>query len=301
MLANIWSQLLRIERVGVHDKFFELGGDSILSLQVTARANQAGLRLTANQIFEHQTIAELASVAETASHIAAEQGLVTGEVPLTPIQRWFFEQDFVELHHWNQARLLELRQNLDPALLEEAIQHLISHHDALRLQFRREGAGWTQFNAGIETRSSLTRVDLAGLSDREQDAAFQKVAAELQAEFNLAEGPLLRAAWFGLNAKRPDRLLIVIHHLAIDGVSWRILLEDLESICQQLGRGETIRLPAKTTSFRQWAQRLTEYARGAAAQQEADYWLALAPKLDVQLPVDFTGGTTPRRRPAPCQ
>jgi amino acid adenylation domain-containing protein len=142
ILADIWSRVLRVERVGVHDRFFELGGDSILSIQVIARARQAGLRMTVRQMFQHQTIAELALVAENIATLASEDTPVTGEVPFTPIQQWFFDQEFVDPHHWNQAVSLELRQNLELALLEPAVRQLLAHHDALRLRFFRQGEGW---------------------------------------------------------------------------------------------------------------------------------------------------------------
>ena len=288
VLADIWSQVLRIEQVGVHDRFFELGGDSILSIQVIAKSNQAGLRLTPKQIFQHQTIAELALVAEAVTHPRSEQGLVTGDVPLTPIQKWFFEQDYADNHHWNQVRLLELRQDLDPGLLERAIQELVLHHDALRLRFVREDQGWRQFNAGSEEAVKLALVDLAGTPEPEQTALMESTAAGLQASLNLSQGPLVRAALFDLGAGRPRRLLFVIHHHAVDGVSWRILLEDLQAICQQIQSGGTVKLPAKTTSFRQWAQKVADHAHSAALGQEANYWLAVSSTESGSLAVDFS-------------
>nr|WP_264196775.1 phosphopantetheine-binding protein [Microseira wollei] len=135
VLAKIWAEVLRIEQVGIHDNFFELGGDSILSIQAIARANKAGLRLTPKQLFEHQTIAELAAVASTMQITEAQQGLVTGEVHLTPIQHWFFQQNLPQPHHFNQAVLLQVEQNCDLVLLQQAIQQLVLHHDALRLRF----------------------------------------------------------------------------------------------------------------------------------------------------------------------
>ena len=290
VLSGIWSKLLRIERVGIHDKFFELGGDSILGIQVIARANQAGLRLTPEQIFQHQTIAELALAAETITRPSLDQGVVVGPAPLTPIQQWFFEQDFSDLHHWNQARLLELRQPLDPAVIETAAQHLVAHHDALRLRFRRQDSGWAQFNAAAEPTPLVTPFDLSAVDEADQDAAMQQAAAELQARLDLARGPLLRIAWFNLGSRRPSRLLIAIHHLAVDGLSWRILLEDLDTLSQQARQGVTPRLPAKTTSFKQWAQRLAEYARCASLQPEKDHWLQAVPIEHSALPVDFPGG-----------
>ncbi len=304
-LAEIWARVLQIEQVGVHDNFFELGGDSILSIQIIARANQAGLRLTPRQFFQHQTIAELAAVADTALVTSAEQGLVTGPVPLTPIQHWFFEQNLPEPQHWNQAMLLEAKQPLNPALLEQAVQSLLAHHDALRLRFypspsppgsggEREGSGWRQINADLTESTPFTRIDLSAHSLAETRAVIEAAAAELQASLNLAEGPLVRVALFDLGPEQPNRLLIVIHHLAIDGVSWRILLEDLQTACQQFERGEAIPLPAKTTSYKQWAERLAEAARkrasDATGQAELAYWLAEPPLPIPPLPLDYPEG-----------
>ena len=299
VLADIWSRVLPVQQVGVHDNFFKLGGDLILSIQVVARARKAGLRLTVRQIFQHQTIAELALVAETATPPQFEQGLITGEVPLTPIQRWFFEQAYADQHHWNQATLLELKQDLDPALLEKAIRQLALHHDALRLRFQPSDSGWTQFNAGDEEAVKLVVVDLARTPEEKQTSAMETAAAGLQASLNLSRGPLIRAALFKFGSRRPSRLLLAVHHLAVDGVSWRILLEDLQVLCEQLRRGRTIRLPDKTTSFRRWAQELAEHARSATLEQEADYWLAVSSAKSGRIPVDFSGGRTSRRPPAP--
>ena len=289
-LADIWSQLLRVKQVGLHDRFFELGGDSIVSIQVVARAKKAGLRLTVRQIFQHQTIAELALVAETVAPPRFEQGLITGEAPLTPIQRWFFEQAFSDQHHWNQATLLELKQDLDPALLEKAIRQLALHHDALRLRFQPSDSGWTQFNAGGEEPVKLAVVDLARTPEEKQTSAMEAAAVGLQASLNLSQGPLMGAALFKFGSRRPSRLLLAIHHLAVDGVSWRILLEDLAVLCEQLRRAGTVRLPDKTTSFRRWAQELAEHARSATLEQEADYWLAVSSAKSGRIPVDFSGG-----------
>jgi non-ribosomal peptide synthase protein (TIGR01720 family) len=289
-LAEIWSAVLQVEQVGVHDRFFELGGDSILSIQVIARAKKAGLRLTLKQIFQHQTIAELALVAEAVTHPYFEQRLITGEVPLTPIQKWFFEQAYADNHHWNQAALLELKQDLDSALLDKAVRQLVLHHDALRLRFQRSNSGWTQFNAGGEEAVKLTLVDLAGTPEEKQISAMETAAAELQGNLNLSHGPVISAAVFIFGCRRPSRLLLAIHHLAVDGVSWRILLEDLQVLCEQLRSGGTVRLPDKTLSFRKWAQELAEYARSATLEHEADYWLAVSSAKSSPIPMDFSGG-----------
>ncbi|MBW4575238.1 MAG: amino acid adenylation domain-containing protein [Aphanothece sp. CMT-3BRIN-NPC111] len=289
-LTEIWLKVLGIEQVGIHDNFFELGGDSILTIQIISKANQAGLQISPKQLFQHQTIAELAAVIGTAQAMQAEQEAVTGEVFLTPIQQWFFEQNLVDLHHWNQAVLLEVRQKLDTVLLEQVVRHLLVHHDALRLRFVPAASSWQQFNAEPNAVVPFTRLDLSTLSPDEQIAAMETAATEIQASLNLEKGSIIRVALFDLGKDKPSRLLIAIHHLAVDGVSWRILLEDFEIAYQQLSRGESIQLPAKTTSFKQWAERLTKYAQSAELQQELDYWLAESRKLVSRLPLDYSEG-----------
>ncbi|MBD1825980.1 non-ribosomal peptide synthetase [Microcoleus vaginatus GB1-A2] len=287
ILAEIWAQVLGLEQVGIDDNFFELGGDSILSIQVISKANQAGLRLTPKQLFQHQTIAQLAAVADTAQPQQSEQGLIIGEVPLTPIQHWFFEQNLSDPHHWNQAVLLELRQPLEPALIESVLQELLKHHDALRLRFARGEAGWQQELANPDELAPFTCIDLSSLPPEEREGAFQTAATQLQASLNLSEGPLLRAALFDLGKHQPNRLLLAIHHLAVDGVSWRILIEDFQTAYGQISRGETVALPPKTTSFKQWAERLHEWARSPELQAEFDYWFAFSHQPTSRLPIDF--------------
>ncbi|NEU77732.1 amino acid adenylation domain-containing protein [Nostoc sp. UIC10630] len=289
LLADIWTKVLRVERVGIHDNFFELGGDSILSIQIIAKANQAGLQLIPKQMFDNQTIAKLAAVAGTVRTIQAEQGLVTGDVFLTPIQHWFFEQNQPEPHHCNQAILLEMRQNFDTEVLEQVMQQLILHHDSLRLRFVKEVSEWQQFIAPPRD-ITVTRCDFSTLPQQEQELAIASTATKSQASFNLSESPLVQAAIFDRGANQPSYLLLIIHHLAVDGVSWRILLEDFQTVYTQLQAGEAIKLPAKTTSFQQWAQKLKNYAQLDELQNELEYWCAESRRHVSRIPVDFPGG-----------
>jgi non-ribosomal peptide synthase protein (TIGR01720 family) len=164
------------------------------------------------------------------------------------------------------------------------------HHDALRLRFSRSASGWQQVNALPDEAVSCTRVDLSALSEAEQGLAIEATAAELQASLNLSEGPLVRVALFDLGANQPSRLLFVIHHLVVDGVSWRILLEDLQAGYQQLSRGLPMKLQPKTTSFQDWAQRLSEYAQSTPLKQELEYWLAQSRFEVAPLPMDYPQG-----------
>jgi non-ribosomal peptide synthase protein (TIGR01720 family) len=289
MMAQLWQELLGVEQVGIHDNFFELGGDSILSLRILARANQAGLQLSTSHIFECQTIAELASVAGTTEGVRAEQGLITGPAPLAPVQRWFFEQDFRNPHHWNQSVLLEARQPVDASLMQEAARRMLSHHDALRLRFKEGATGWEQtYTAQADV--TCETVDLLSLNETEQDAAIESTANRAQRMLNFSTGPLMRLVAFKLGARKGERLLVVVHHLAIDAVSWRILLEDLGAVYLQLVRGEEVALPPKTTSFKQWSERLTEYAQSESCRADAAYWLAGQHRINQRLPLDNPSG-----------
>ncbi|HEX4961859.1 MAG TPA: non-ribosomal peptide synthase/polyketide synthase [Thermoanaerobaculia bacterium] len=286
ILATVWAQVLRLPRVGVNDNFFELGGDSILSVQIVARARQAGLHFTMRQIFEHQTVAALARHAtamETAGHPPAEQGPVVGEVPLTPIQRWFFERGFVDPHHFNQALLLETREPLIPAALGKAMAAVVEHHDALRLRFELQEGGWRQENARTEPVAPFHQVDLADLPAPRREEAFERAAAAIQAGFDLSAGALTRLCLFQAGKGQPARLLWVAHHLVVDGVSWRVLLEDLEGAYRQAAQGLRPTLPPKTTSFQDWARRL---ARHAGSEERET---ARGPVT--RLPVDFVSGS----------
>lgn len=287
-LATIWSELLRLKQVSIHDNFFELGGDSIVSIQMIARANQAGLILNPKQLFEHQTIAKLAAVAGTTISTVAEQGIITGVMPLTPIQHWFWEQNLPEPHHFNQSILLEVSSKLKPELLKQVVQELLVHHDALRL--RSPSFPGEQTIAPVDEKIPFEVINLSDISASHQPEAIASSATEIQASLNLANGPIMRVVLFQLGEDRRDRLFLVIHHLAVDGISWRILLEDLKSAYQQGDRQETIQLPPKTTSFQDWGYRLIEYAQSATVLKELDYWKQQYISNVTAMPVDMTEG-----------
>ena len=288
-LAEVWRKVLNVARVGVFDNFFELGGDSIMSIQIIARANQAGLRLIPRQLFQHQTIAELAQLTTNPTVVAAEQGLVTGTVPLTPIQHRFFEFASDWPHHYNQALMLETPAGTDVQLLRQVISHLQIHHDALRLRFRRGANSWRQWITREVDDSVFSEVDLSALPAGEQGSVIDNTAAELQASLNLTNGPVMRVAYFNRGEDR-GRVLIIVHHLAIDIVSWWVLLEDLETVYQQLKRGQQIELPPKTASFKAWAERWDNLVRLRLLEKETYYWLNDARAGVARLPVDHTLG-----------
>jgi non-ribosomal peptide synthase protein (TIGR01720 family) len=267
------------------EDFFALGGDSILSIQIVARVRRAGLHLTPRQLFENPTVARLARVVRGGAAIEAEQGVVEGEAPLTPIQRWFFEQALPDPHHYNQAFLFELRERVPTRALEAALAALERHHDALRLRFSLLPGVTKQRLALAEAVPPLVRHDLAGVADAELGDAIGTEAARAQHSLDLEAGPVWRAVLFECGPERPARLLLAIHHLVVDAVSWPILLEDLQAALAQARAGEPLRLPPKTTSFRRWAERLEEHAQSRGVAEELSHWLAATGPV-TPLPLD---------------
>ncbi|MCI0655910.1 MAG: condensation domain-containing protein, partial [Acidobacteria bacterium] len=286
-MTEVWKEMLGLESVGVRDNFFELGGDSIVSIQVVARARKAGIEITPRQIFQYQTIAELAEAAVSAGPSQAEQGAVVGEVPLTPIQHWFFEQRFPNRNHFNQAVTFKVKSEIDPGRLRRVVDKLLEHHDALRMRFVEEAGGWRQYNLEREDRRVFSEIDLSESGDA-WGSGLEQAARQVQESLDLSEGPLMRVVLY--QHGQQQRLQVVIHHLVVDGVSWRVLLEDLQRGYEQLARGEEIEFPAKTTSFRRWAERQREYALRESMEEEKAYWLSEGWGDVGRLPVDNRGG-----------
>jgi amino acid adenylation domain-containing protein/non-ribosomal peptide synthase protein (TIGR01720 family) len=266
-LAGIVAEVLDVARVGVRDNFFELGGDSILSIRVVSKARQAGLGLTSNDIFLHQTVASLASNVTELEAEPIGQGPVTGTVPLTPIQRWFFDHYAGNPARFTQSLAVtlpgDIDEDIEPTALRTALNALLEHHDALRMRFEPVDCGWHQHNAAV--------VPVDVLAER---------------DFDLARGPLLRAAILDR-----QRVLLVAHHLVVDGVSWRILSEDLQTAYRQAVRGERVHLGPKTASFQEWANRLTVHTKAGGFDDELGYWTSLEEPGEL-IPVDGPGPNT---------
>ncbi|TFF33794.1 non-ribosomal peptide synthetase, partial [Pseudomonas sp. RIT623] len=277
-IAQIWQEVLKVEQVGLHDNFFELGGDSIISIQVVSRARQAGIRFTPKALFQHQTVADLAAVAQVGeTTVQIDQKPAKGQALLLPFQQVFFDTEIPERHHWNQSVLLKPAQPLDAPLLDAALQALVRHHDALRLRFQAAEGGWQAHFADAPAPALLWRHALGSLDE------LEALAEQTQRSLDLENGPLLRALLVTA-ADGQQRLLLVIHHLAVDGVSWRILFEDLQALYAGLLRGEQPQLPARTSSVQAWAERLHRHADSDELRQQQDYWRAQLLDAPRQLP-----------------
>ncbi|WP_025214734.1 non-ribosomal peptide synthase/polyketide synthase [Pseudomonas brassicacearum] len=290
-LAGIWQSVLGQAQVGVSDNFFELGGDSIISIQVVSRARQAGIHFSPKDLFVHQTIQGLASVATLDdSRPGIDQGPVTGNAVLLPFQQLFFEHDMAEPHHWNQSVLLKDLRPIHGGYLEQALQALVVHHDALRLAFKRENGSWAAHHQTLaEQQAAWQRSPLLWTAEVADAPALERLAEQAQRSLELESGTLLRGVLANL-ADGSQRLLLVIHHLVVDGVSWRILLEDLQQAYQQLQAGQPLKLPAKTSATQAWAQRLKLHADSAALQAQMAYWQAQLAGARHDLPCDRPHG-----------
>ncbi|WP_309060601.1 non-ribosomal peptide synthase/polyketide synthase [Streptomyces sp.] len=294
VLAGIWTELLGVERVGLDDHFFMLGGDSIVSIQVVSRARTAGLALTPRDLFRHPTLAALAAAASGAAATVAGTGPVTGEVGLTPIQHWFLDAEPPRPEYFNQSVVVETAEDVDPGALSAALAALWAHHDALRARFTRAADGtWHQEYAAADTEvPELLRVhDLSGLDARAAEEAEARLSHEAHTGFRLDTGPLIAARLF-TGEGRAARLLLAAHHLIVDGVSWRVLLEDLETAYRQARTGEPVRLPQRTTSVREWVRRLTERTGEADLAAQRAHWADVSRHCAEPLPVDLDGGNT---------
>ncbi|MCG7410875.1 non-ribosomal peptide synthase/polyketide synthase, partial [Paenibacillus sp. ACRRX] len=284
VLANVWQTVLNTERVGIMDHFFELGGDSIKSIQVSSRLHQAGYKLEIRDLFKFPTIAQLSPHLQLLARIA-DQGEVSGEAELTPIQRWYFELELADPHHYNQAIMLYRADGFDETALRKSLMQLVEHHDALRMVFRKTAQGYVAWNRSIAEGElySFTVEDFTGEANVEQ--AIEVRANEIQASMDLQTGPLVKAALFC--CAQGHHLLITIHHAVIDGVSWRILLEDLAEGYEQASKGEEIRLPSKTDSYLVWSQQLVSYAASEALNKERLHWEHIVLAAPASLPKDF--------------
>ncbi|MEL7331898.1 MAG: amino acid adenylation domain-containing protein, partial [Cyanobacteria bacterium J06560_2] len=262
-LAQLWQQVLKVGRIGIHDNFFDLGGDSIMAIQIAARLADAGFMLSPNQIFQSPTLVELAAIA--LPEVATEKEDLTGTVPLSPIQQAFFAQGSPAPEQFTQTVLLDVDERLDFEALSQAVTVLVAHHDSLRLSYTKEGDRWTQRYQQVAPDGQVSALDLSA----EMNSA-QRVDAEislLQKQLNLATGDLVRGVLFELGARQ--QLGMVIHHLAVDAVSWQTLLKDLETVYRQVRAGEDILLPPKTSSFKAWVEGLESVE---VDRDEVAYW-----------------------------
>ncbi|ARU88537.1 non-ribosomal peptide synthetase [Pseudomonas sp. M30-35] len=281
LLCQLFGELLGEaltggREVGTSDSFFALGGDSILGLKLISRLREQGYSLTPRDLFRSPTPAALAQLASPLLSLA-EQGEVSGAMPLMPLHQWFFDQQQPQAAYWNQSVLADSNHPLQPALVQATLDRLIAHHDALRLRFTEVDGQW---------QAHIAQVSPAQLTCCDHPKQLLQVAQSL----DIQQGPLFAAA---LLEGQPQRLYLVAHHLVIDAVSWTPLLEDFQQLYQGLERGENPSLPAKTTSYRQWAEHMHAHADKVRAEQR--YWADQTPVNPASLATVAERQTLPAR------
>ncbi len=272
-LAAIWIDLLGLEKVGIYDNFFELGGDSIISIQAVSRAHHEGLEFQVADMFENQTIAELVKVLKVGSaKVQTEEGLLSGEVPLLPIQQWFFDTEHPVYNHYNQALLLQLDKSIEVEKLKALVTAIVEQHDCLRMSYARQEERWVQ-NYNESSNEGLRIEDLTSLQSAELVDKITACCNTYQQSLNIEKGILYRFVWIETpEGEQNNRLFMTIHHLAVDGVSWRIILDDLQRALEQLNQNQAIDLGPKGSSYRQWHQALSDFAISPWVTGQTEYW-----------------------------
>ena len=285
-LTTIWKELLHVQQVGIHDNFFELGGDSILTIQVVSKARRLGLILQPKDLFLYQTVGKLSSaIAErSGALIVGEQGILTGLSGLLPIQQWWLQMEPADTNHFNQSVLLGLNKSITASGLQQAMEVLMDHHDALRFKYYLQKGEWKQ-----EYGNHLVTViseDLQYIPDGQLASVIAGKSAVYQQSLHIEAGELVTVVWMQTPSTHThNRLLIVVHHLAVDGVSWRILLSDLELLLNGSNNSDKIILGPKSTSMRQWYLALESWRHRSQLLSQLNYWRKAANNY-YPLPVD---------------
>ncbi|WP_139487908.1 non-ribosomal peptide synthetase [Brevibacillus dissolubilis] len=281
LLARLWEETLGIEKVGITDNFFQIGGDSIKAIFFIGRLQKYQFHLELRNVFEHPQIISLAACLEQ-NHRSIDQGAVEGDVQLTPIQTWFFTESNLAADEYGQLVMLQHDQGFDEELIKKVFTKIVGHHDALRMVFDRIGTGVAAYNRGLhDPLFDFTVLHESDISSEEAELFMAR-----HSHFDLANGPLVKLVL--IKSGSTDFLGILIHHLVMDGISWRIVLEDFVVGYQQALRQEEVTLQEKTDSYLKWSHHLQQYAEGSKLRQEVDYWDSLEQMNIPPLPSDST-------------
>lgn len=283
-LIKAWKSVFKTDRIQVNDSFYALGGDSIMAIQLSAKLSERGLNISVGDILKHQTIADICQNVDWHSKARQyEQGIVRGEKLPTPIDYWFIELGWSHPGHYVQAVQMDLNAVPDIERMEDALNLLIQHHDALRLNCRLDSKSFYYNEAHLGERLQIGVVDLSQWEDKQ--AGLDEVSRELQGEFDLASELLLRAALVQIDF-HTWKLMLCAHHLIVDGVSWRILLDDLFHIYRSLEQNEQPILPPKTASLQEYGEWLHAYAAQTDFAEDIAYWNQVH-NTDYSIPTDM--------------
>lgn len=282
-LVTIWEDVLQTRNIRIHDNFFEIGGDSILSIQIIAKARKTGLEFSPNDLFEYQTIAELETVISNSGvNASKDYETVTGVIPLSPIQHWYFQTHQNAPHYWNQGFSLGGSEDFKVEKVQEAAKFIWEQHDALRSVFKEEKGSWKAEIIAPEESEVFFRFDILEEVNAKSGEVINDKLEDIQTNIDLLEGPLFRCLYFDTGSLRSSKIVLLAHHLVIDMVSWQLILDDFMALL----RGSLIEKTKKTTSILTWANHLRQLINSDELLIELDFWKDQAESKKV-LPVDF--------------
>ncbi|WP_341274856.1 amino acid adenylation domain-containing protein [Clostridium beijerinckii] len=282
-MVAVWQNVLGIRQIGVQDDFFDLGGDSIKAMQIVSKLKMYNYYIEVKDVFKSLTIRNLSKCVKYKG-IEIDEKEVTGNVQLAPIQKWFFDANFEKIDHWNQAIMLYRESRFDEKILEKVFKKIIDHHDALRICFKEENSEIIAINRDSKIKGYEFNVyDLMNLNINVENE-IKNLCNKVQESMSIERGPLVKVALFKTN--RGDHLLIAIHHLVVDGVSWRIILEDINNLYSSLEKGQEVSLPPKTTSYKMWADEIKNNVNSRVVTSSIEYWKSVENTHVDELPKD---------------
>lgn len=268
-MVEVFQEILGAKQIGIDNSFYELGGDSIKAIRIVSKLREHGYEISVRTIMQSRTIRAIRGNIRKAETVAAEQGEVTGAVVNTPIQHEFFSSHLPKPQHFNQSFMLESKERITQSSLEQALAAIVQHHDMLRAIYPEGAQTIRPVNVGrLYELVSRDYTNMAG-----EEEIFQAIEAEantIQSSIDVEAGPLFKVALFQTLGR--DYLLLCIHHLVVDGVSWRIITEDLNQLYTALQSGKPEVLPAKTMSFQSWSEALRRYRESSELKGEIGYW-----------------------------
>jgi iturin family lipopeptide synthetase A len=286
LLIDVWSKVLSNENIGVTDNFYSVGGDSIKSIQISSRLRSSGYEVSVRDILTGNNIRALAPKLKAVSTVS-HQFPVIGQVALSPIQHWFVDKTRIDHHHFNQSVLINFKDGITEEIVKTIFNKLQEHHDALRIVCEFDNDRLKLINKPVnDFPVSLNEFDLEIQDDPESILLIE--SEKIQSGIDLKNGPLLKLGLFHM--VDGSRLLIVAHHLVIDGVSWRIIFEDIEMLYQQIIKNIPLNLPLKTDSFQSWSKNLLGYTKSQSFERGNEYWNTILSRKFEPLKRDFPDG-----------
>ncbi|SEQ99271.1 non-ribosomal peptide synthase domain TIGR01720/amino acid adenylation domain-containing protein [Hyunsoonleella jejuensis] len=283
-LLSIWKEVLSVDSLNTDDNFFEVGGDSILSIQIIAKARKEGLSIAPNQIFEHQTISELAMFVSSHDLVnSRNESITSGKIPLLPIQKWFFETHKNAPEYWNQGfNIKGIPDNIDAVFLEQLTKKLIGSHDALRSSFSKENSEWYATILTPEDTEPFIEINLSSENAANYNLKIEESLKEIQEGIKLEKGSLFKCIYFNTGKSKSSCIVLLAHHLVIDFVSWQIVLDYYTESLLTV-QAKTI---INTSSIKTWGDYLENLAESNAIQNELSYWKEASLHQN-KLPKDF--------------